>query len=262
MDNKSVDYNKISQIYDTGRSASAETTEKLVKLLQISNDSVILDMGCGTGNYTYAIQKVAKRVVGIDLSEGMLAKASTKYPSLEFICGDVTSIPFSSGIFDGAFAIQVLHHVKEKLLFLKEAFRILRIGASIALHACSHQQMRAFWFYHYFPKGLHVDLARMPDVKEITSLLLAAGFSDIGTEICYRDVVVADESPERYLDKDYCNSVSTFAFLTDGEIESGCEKIKKDIDSGTVNNIVRQSEAIVAHKTGGSCIIYGKKRSN
>jgi ubiquinone/menaquinone biosynthesis C-methylase UbiE len=262
LNNDSVDYNKISSVYDTGRKANAETIEKLVRLLQISKDSVILDMGCGTGNYTWAIQQSAKKVIGIDLSEGMLAKASAKYTDLQFIQGDVTRLPFSSGFFDGAFAIQVLHHVKEKLLFLKEAYRTLRKGACLAIHACSHQQMRVFWFYHYFPKGLQIDLARMPDIKEISNLFITAGFSDIGTEICYHDVVVADESPECYLNKDYCNSVSTFAFLTNDEIESGCEKIKNDIASGAVKDIVRQSEATVANETGGSCIIYGMKRSN
>jgi hypothetical protein len=45
--------------------------------------------------------------------------------------------------------------------------------------------MRVYWFYHYFPKGLEVDLARMPDVIEIASLLEKAGFIGVGNEICY-----------------------------------------------------------------------------
>ena len=258
-DKKSIAYDKISRIYDTSRVANTETTEKLLRLLHIGIDSVILDMGCGTGNYTDALRRVAKSVVGIDLSIGMIEMARTKFSDLSLIRSDVTCLPFTSRIFDGVFAIQVLHHVKEKELFLMEAYRVLRKGASIAIHACSHRQMRAFWFYHYFPKGLEVDLRRMPDIKEIVSLFYGAGFSNIGIKICYRDVVVADEAPERYLDKNYRDSISTFAFLTDEDIELGCEKIRKDIASGAVESVVRQSEAKVVNDVGGSCIIHGRK---
>jgi ubiquinone/menaquinone biosynthesis C-methylase UbiE len=258
-DNASIDDNRISPIYDTSRVANTETLEKLISLLHIGSDSVILDMGCGTGNYTDALRRVVKSVIGIDLSTGMLEQARVKFSDLLLICGDVTSMPFGPETFDAAFAVQVLHHMKEKELFLTEAYRALRNGAWIAIHACSHRQMRAFWFYHYFPKGLEVDLARMPDSGEIMSLLAKVGFSNIGIEICYRDVVVADETPQRYLDKNYRDSISTFAFLSKEDVELGCEKIQKDIASGEVESIVQQSEAKVANETGGSSIIYGRK---
>lgn len=258
-DAASADYDKISRIYDTGRAAHPETVGKLIRLLHIGNNSMILDMGCGTGNYTYALQRVAKSVVGIDLSIGMLEQALAKFTALPLVHGDVTSLPFSSGVFDGAFAIQVLHHVKEKEKFLTETHRVLRKGAPIAIHACSHRQMRAFWFYHYFPKGLQVDLERMPDSSEIASLLEKVGFSDVDVEICYQDVVVAGETPERYLDENYRDSISTFIFLTKEDVESGCEKIRKDIACGAVESVVRESEVKVARDTGGSCIVYGHK---
>jgi ubiquinone/menaquinone biosynthesis C-methylase UbiE len=258
-DATSIDYDRISRIYDTSRVANTETLEKLIRLLHVGSDSVILDMGCGTGNYTDALRRVAKSVIGIDLSIGMLEQARAKFTDLLLICGDVTSMPFKPESFDAAFAVQVLHHVKEKELFLTEAYRVLRKGAGIAIHACSHRQMRAFWFYHYFPKGLQVDLARMPDSKEIVSLLTRVGFSDIRIETCYHDVVVANEAPERYLERNYRDSISTFAFLSEEDVELGCEKIRKDIASGTVESVVRRSDARVANDVGGSSIIYGRK---
>jgi len=259
-DSTSIDYNRISPIYDTSRVANAETIEKLIRVLHVDCDSVILDMGCGTGNYTAALQQVTRGVIGIDVSSGMIEQARVKFPALHFICGDVTRLPFGSQTFGAAFAVQVLHHVKEKKLFITEAYRVVRKGAWIAIHACSHQQMRAFWFYHYFSKGLEVDLARMPDSGDIASLLRRAGFSDIGIEICYSDVVVANETPQRYLDKNYRGSISTFAFLSEEDVELGCKKIQEDITSGAAESIVQQSEAKVANETGGSSIVYGLKK--
>jgi SAM-dependent methyltransferase len=257
---RSVDYDKVSRVYDTSRVANAETTEKLIRLLGISNNSIVLDLGCGTGNYTFVLGRVAKSVVGIDLSMGMLEKAQGKFAALSLMCGDVTNLPFSSDTVEGAFAIQVLHHVKEKELFLSEAYRVLRRGATLAIHACSHQQLRTFWFYHYFPKGLGVDLARMPDSPEIATLLEKAGFVELGFELCYTDVVVADETPQQYLDKRYRDSISTFSFLSDEDIESGCRRLRDDILTGRVKDIVEKSEYEVANHVGGTSIIYGRKK--
>ena len=119
--------------------------------------------------------------------------------------------------------------------------------------------MRAFWFYHYFPKGFEVDLRQIPDSVEISSLLERMGFSNVGIEICYLDVGVAHETPERYLDKDYREGISTFSLLTEEDIEWGCGKLQEDIASGAVENIIRQFEDKVINDVGGSSIIYGWK---
>ncbi len=258
-DDRPIGYDNISPIYDVSRGSNVETIEKLVTLLHADCNSVLLDMGCGTGNYTAALQQVAESVVGIDMSIGMIEQARAKFPALRFICGDVTSLPFKSETFDGAFAVQVLHHVKMREPFIREVHRVLRKEAHIAIHSCSHRQMRAFWFYHYFPKGLEVDLTRIPDSLEIAILLERAGFSNVGIGICYRDVVVAREAPEDYLDKDYRDGISTFALLTNEDIEFGCKRLQEDIASGVVESIVQQSNMKVASDVGGSSIIYGQK---
>jgi SAM-dependent methyltransferase len=191
---------------------------------------------------------------------GMLKRARAKFPDLSLVHGDVTSLPFSSEIFDGAIAIQVLHHIKEEELFMREAYRVLRKGTHLAVDSCSHQQMRTFWLYHYFPKGLDLDLARIPDCGEITSLLERVGFTDVTIEISYTDVALEHEEPEHYLDKDYRDGQSTFCLLTEEDIELGCRKLSEDVASGTVKSVINQFEKMEM-KAGGSCIIYGRKRS-
>jgi ubiquinone/menaquinone biosynthesis C-methylase UbiE len=256
---KNVDYDTISKVYDSSRVANAETVKYLIGLLRLDSDSVILDMGCGTGNYSAALQGVAKQVIGIDKSQAMIDQALIKYPTLKLIKGNVTDLPFETNAFDGCFAIDVLHHVEQKLKFLQEAYRVLRKKGRIAIRYCSNPQLKSFWFYYYFPRGLKVDLTRLPDSSEINSLLEKAGFSGIGIEICYYDEVVARETPEAYLDKAYRDSISTFAFLSPKEIEMGCEKLQSDIMSGHVNDIVRKAKETSLKQTGTSSIIYGQK---
>ena len=259
MADNQVDYGKISRVYDVSRAANAETASKLITLLGVNRHSVIIELGCGTGNYTFAMQRRARLVAGIDISPAMIQKARGKFPGLQFVIGDVTSLPFRADSFDGAIAIQVLHHVKDRSQFLRETCRVLRKGASVAIHSCSHRQMHAFWFYHYFPKGLDIDLARIPDSTDIASLLTNAGFTKAGIEVCFTDAVVKNETPENYLDRAYRNGVSTFALLSESDIEKGCRMILDEIHSGEANSLVRRSEEEVSKHVGGSCIVYGRK---
>jgi len=260
FDNGLVNYDMISNIYDISRAACVETVNRLKKILHASKQSHLLDLGCGTGNYTASLQQHAVSVTGIDISTGMLRQARTKFPAIQFIQGDVTQLPFSPNTFDGAFAVQVLHHIKEKGKFLKETFRVLKKGAYFAIDSCSHRQMRTFWFYHYFPKGLEADLARIPDCDEIASLLEKSGFINVGVETYYSDIILDYDKPERYLEKEYRDGQSTFYLLSENEIESGCQKLRKDIESGIITNIIRP-RIEKEMKTGCSCIIYGQKRS-
>jgi len=255
----SVEYDNYSQIYDFTRAANSETVEKLIRVLHVDSGSTLLDMGCGTGNYSAALQSVARNVIGIDASIGMIGQAQTKSPALQLVCGNVMSLPFDSQTFDGALTVQVLHHIKNKELFLKEAYRVLRKGAYLAIHTCSHSQLRAFWCHYYFPKGLEVNLTRIPDTDEIASMLQRNGFSDIGVEICYEDDVIVLNKPEYYLEKDYRDGDSTFALLNEEEIELGCQKLRQDISSGAIESIIRQFNSRIANKVGGSSLVYGRK---
>ena len=105
-----------------------------------------------------------------------------------------------------------------------------------------------------------LDMARIPDCDEIASLLERAGFTDVAIEISYTDVAIEHEKPEHYLDKNYREGQSTFCLLTEEDIELGCKKLREDIASGVVESIIWQFEA-KERKAGGSCIIYGRKRS-
>jgi hypothetical protein len=53
------------------------------------------------------------------------------------------------------------------------------------------------------------------------------------------------------LDKSCRDSISTFSFLGEADIQSGCTKILDDITSGEVIKIVRQSEIEIATRVGG-----------
>jgi ubiquinone/menaquinone biosynthesis C-methylase UbiE len=255
---RKINYNKLNQIYDISRKANPNTVVDLVRLTQITSNSLLLDMGCGTGNYTISLKSFASCVIGTDISLGMINKARNKFINLDVINCDITFLPFTKSIFDALYLIQVFHHIDDKSGLLKEAHRILKKKGYLAIHTCSHDQMKTYWYYYYFKEGLNLDLQRIPDVIEIISLLKKNGYSRIGVKICYEDSVIMNQSPDNYLDKNFRNGDSTFSLLTEEETKLGCSKLRKDIKSGVINKIIKkynQKMKII----GGSSIIYCQK---
>lgn len=252
-------YDRVGRLYDRSRAANPKTVKRLVRLLQVNGSSMLLELGCGTGNYAAALEREAGSVVGIDISRGMISQVSTKSSELALVCGDVTSLPFHSNTFDGSIAMHVIHHVCDRRAFLDEVHRVLREGGKLAIHTCSHEQSRhVFWIFDYFPEGLEADIARMPDVDEICGLLQQAGFSNVGVETCFDDYVVVNERPESYLDKDYRDGISTFALMSQEQLEAGCDRLRRDIASGEIESVIRRALEKLA-EFGGSVVVYGQK---
>ena len=89
----------------------------------------VLDLGCGPGSlweHWRALERPG-RLVGLDLSPEMVARARERHPDGEFVVGRVHELPFETGSFDLVIASSVLHHVPDVHLdsALAEVVRVL-----------------------------------------------------------------------------------------------------------------------------------------
>lgn len=79
----------------------------------------VLDVGCGNGIFTVRLAKVAKYVVGFDLSSHMLMRN----PHPLCVRGPAELLPFRDDSFDVVFEANLLHHVEDSETVLKELCR-------------------------------------------------------------------------------------------------------------------------------------------
>jgi ubiquinone/menaquinone biosynthesis C-methylase UbiE len=86
----------------------------------------VLEVGCGTGLIMRGLDGRAKRLVGVDISPGMLAEARRR--GFEVLEGRAEKLPFADESFDLAYSFKVLAHVPEIELALREMARVLRPG--------------------------------------------------------------------------------------------------------------------------------------
>lgn len=124
-----ISYDRIASSYDASRgyppAAAAQLGAAIVA--RCGPAPLILELGIGTGRVAAPVREAGGRVVGVDLAREMLAIARAK--GLDRLAqADVAHLPVGGGLFDGALAVQVLHHVPDWRGALAEVARALRPG--------------------------------------------------------------------------------------------------------------------------------------
>jgi SAM-dependent methyltransferase len=94
-----------------------------------------LDVGCGIGLIAAEVIPHAGALVGVDLSEDVVAEASRRNPAGTFHAYDGVTLPFPDDSFDVTFSVCVLHHVEpdHRSRFTAELRRVTRRGGQIVI---------------------------------------------------------------------------------------------------------------------------------
>lgn len=122
-----------------------------------------IDFGCGVGRLTLPIARRGKTVIGIDISENMLAEARRNAEKFDlenttFVKGDET-LSMVSGKFDFVHSYIVFQHIKPRIgeMIFKRLVEMLNVGGIGVLHLTYHNsnfstaQKVRFSLYRDFP---------------------------------------------------------------------------------------------------------------
>jgi ubiquinone/menaquinone biosynthesis C-methylase UbiE len=115
-----------------------EILETYLSWIEFPENARVLEVGCGTGAATRALarRRGVAAVVGVDPSPVFLAKArelAAELPRVNFQEGDVRALEFDDGAFDVAIAHTCLTHGPGPDKALRELFRVLKAGGSLAV---------------------------------------------------------------------------------------------------------------------------------
>ncbi|WP_277553144.1 class I SAM-dependent methyltransferase [Halobaculum limi] len=82
--------------------------------------AVALDVGCGNGRHCEPLRACADRVVGVDVSRGLLREAQARAADrgysdgVSFVAGDAASLPIRDDSADLAVYVAALHHLRTR----------------------------------------------------------------------------------------------------------------------------------------------------
>lgn len=179
--------------------------KKAMKNITDNQKELLLDVACGTGDFSIAAHKAGvRRVIGIDISEKMVEVGQEKirmkglesYITLQ--SGDSENMEFPDETFDVvtvAFGVRNFEHLEKGL---SEMNRVLKKGGKVVVLEFSRpeyfpmKQLYFFYFKHILPvlggwisgnKGAYTYLPesvmRFPQGREFLGILSQCGFSNV-----------------------------------------------------------------------------------
>jgi ubiquinone/menaquinone biosynthesis C-methylase UbiE len=94
----------------------------------------VVDVGCGTGRFTQALQQQGARTVGVDLDPDMLAVAAQRAAG-PWLVADAARLPLRDHAVDVAVAVTLLEFVADPAQVLAELARVTRPGGRLVVAA-------------------------------------------------------------------------------------------------------------------------------
>ena len=257
-------YDTIGTTYDRTRKADAYITERLLYYLAPSKQGLYLDIGCGTGNYTDALQKKGYPFIGIDPSALMLAEAQNRNNQVDWRKGTAESTGLDTGSVDGIMGSMTLHHWTALKQGFIELNRVLKPKGNLVIFTATSEQMEGYWLHHYFPKMLEVSGRQMPSLGAIERAMSEAGFEISNQEPYFIQPQLQDlflysgkHHPDLYLDAQVRKGISSFASLANKEeVDAGLVQLATDIETGKVQEIIQSYE-----NSGGDYLFVAASKS-
>lgn len=179
--------------------------ELLVRWMSLGEGSRVLDVCTGTGDLALALaNRPAVEVVGIDLSEGMLAVAAEKSRNriaghVRFVHGNALDLPFPDAHFDAVTVAFGLRNLPDYRRGLAEMRRVLRSNGQLwvmefALPRGLWGQLYRLYLRHALPRlggvltgqsasyrYLHDSIRDFPGREALAGLLREVGFERVRT---------------------------------------------------------------------------------
>lgn len=205
FDNIAKDYDSLNHIMSL--SIDKIWRRKAIKKIKDAGEAPrVLDVACGTGDFSIAIAKAVRKgeVIGVDISKEMLEVMRQKVlkNKLESIIsqevGDGEAMRFPDASFDRVVNAFGIRNFEDRDKGLREALRVLKPGGRLVILELSRPHNKIIrWFYdlyflHILPKiggkvsgdkaayaYLPASVKAFPGKKEFTDELRRAGFVNI-----------------------------------------------------------------------------------
>lgn len=113
--------------------------QKLLYFLDPQKDDIILDVGCGRGEFANAISHYCKKVIAIDYSNDAISIAKKTFGEnerVEFICGDIMELEPKKA-YDKIIMADVFEHIEQNIienLLCRISEKLLKRGGVLLIH--------------------------------------------------------------------------------------------------------------------------------
>ena len=188
--------------------------------------ATVVNVGAGAGSY----EPDDLEVTAVEPSAVMIAQRPAG--SAPVVQAAAERLPFAGGSFDAAMAVWTVHHWSRPAAGLRELRRVARRRVVVA--TWDPETRAGFWLAEYLPEIWLRDTARFPSLSLYSQCLGALSVEPLPVPADCTDGFSGAfwARPERYLDRDVQEGISTLAAVDPAALERGLDRLRADLDSG------------------------------
>ena len=122
---------RTSEFDDTFEQLRAKSIRDVLRWhQQLNSAKKVVDIGAGEGRYIPVWQR---EISGVDLTVVEYSKIASersvaKFPSVKHVMASAEDLPLPDNTYDALVTVEVIEHVPDDMMMLKECFRVLRPG--------------------------------------------------------------------------------------------------------------------------------------
>lgn len=162
----------------------AESLRRFVAFAAVPAGGRVLDAGCGPGLVAEAFLEQGCEVLGVDLSEQMIARARTRCARFgeraRFEQGSLLDLEPGAAHLDAALSRNVLHHVEDPAAFVARQASLVRPGGAVlAFDLSGDPEPVARAWSHRIERERDLTHVRTLTPGELVDLLVQAGLEEL-----------------------------------------------------------------------------------
>ncbi|MBW4580312.1 MAG: methyltransferase domain-containing protein [Tildeniella nuda ZEHNDER 1965/U140] len=227
-------YDTIGRNYVQTRRSDPRIVTELLRILQASSVSTVVDIGAGTGSYALPLANQGYQVLAVEPSAVMREQAIS-HPSIQWFDGCAEHLPLPDQTADAAIVMLAFHHFQDDRQALQEIYRVIGRG-QIVLFTYDPAMIRQFWLTEYFPAFIiDVETTFLPistlisNIKTITGKAINRVSFPLPRDLADSFMAVGWARPELYLERRVRHGISSFSKLNATERDSGLSRLQRDL---------------------------------
>lgn len=254
-----INYDEIAHLYDLQPYRDKRVDSNLLAFLNerpdISESPLsILDLGCGTGNQLVANRThvTDARLVGLDLSYGMLRQAIPKADDIFWVQADGAMPPFADNSFDFISSQFSFHHVRDKCAMIESVLSILRPGGRFVMTNICPREMGGCLIYKYFPAALEIDLRDFLPRDTVAALMKQAGFVNVNATLNH--ITYEQDLRELFKTVKRRDTSSQLMAISDADYRAGLRRLEAELNQAGDRRIAVQESACLLTVCAGKYV--------
>jgi ubiquinone/menaquinone biosynthesis C-methylase UbiE len=232
-------YDLIGNNYNKTRIADVRIVNQILSLLECNSNTIIADIGAGTGNYSYELAVRNNIVYAIEPSELMM-KQRKIHENIKWIKGSAELIPLKDESVDSVICTLATHHFQSINTFICESKRILKKNGILLIFTFDPRLLsNNDWLKDYFIEFHKKALNSIPSQESMIKMINdefnttpKVSYFKLPHDLTDSFFYSGWKYPEKYLDNDFRSGISVFALSNKNEVESAINKLKNDLHNG------------------------------